>query len=840
MAEHDERAMNREEELMEQARHLWPLRRDGNARTCMRVGKELRRQAQAEHLLQPYLYANFEIMNAAQSTLEPEVAREAAMQNIALLESPERARRFQADYSEAAYDDTVAWMSACAYDNLAVATAMMHGYNSPGMQSVIGEGIHICHRTGKLKCIVCFREYATDVHLAADDLEMALHHARASAARINPDHERRWIGARNETRILLLQGRLSAAWDAGCRAMELAAVYHSPSTAVQETAVLMRTILRAGGRDQAIPVPAMPLAPRSPRDEHPEQDFHEDILAALEAVQGGQVDNAIEKLTWWDRWLTGQRCLHHWFETRLRLIAAHRLSGQPARADSLARQLEDKARQAFDYLTLRRLKLMMEDGKSPLPLAAPIEKAVPVAVPPSAPGAAGAAPASPPGVETGPLGPVIEELRQALAQAAGQQQPLDPIVGRILGIAPGEVIHENDAGYLLHLLSLIIRVVERDADVWAWTQALATRFPKAGIVLNLKAAIADTLRHRENSPLAANFSVDEIREWFRQSLELLPDGTGSFFRAAQFYAGIEEYGEAERCLARSCRLDRTNRIAALQLSNIYANTDRPSDALAVLDMCLREGGAEPGVLWEAGLLAVRLQRCESALSYFDAFAGLVPDQPWTEYYRALALLGLNRHADAAAAIEREAPHAADGHLHILAVRASAAAGLGDLAALRELIEEFLALPLREVGNLTASGIADNCGRVWSAATALPPEDPSRDRLANHLIATTMSPEALWEERRHRGQKAAGLSHYLCILRQPLDGRWADWPGRLPGQEAWPAYRIQYGVLAATEEEAAQKALEVHARCYPLPAEVLAVQQAGTGYTRAESFGVRLG
>ena len=106
--------------------------------SAMRATLEAKRLAKAERRLVAYLMANFYVMNVSQDLFDPRAGREAAVENIALLESPDRARTFQGDYDEAHYEHTVQWMSACSYDNLATATAILQGYNSPGMQACIG------------------------------------------------------------------------------------------------------------------------------------------------------------------------------------------------------------------------------------------------------------------------------------------------------------------------------------------------------------------------------------------------------------------------------------------------------------------------------------------------------------------------------------------------------------------------------------------------------------------------------------------------------------------------------------------------------------------------------
>ena len=112
-------------------------------------------------------------------------------------------------------------MTACAYDNLATHTAEIHGFNSEGMHQSISDGIEVCRRTGKLACITCFREYACDVHKAADDLDMALHFSRLglSSGQENSPNDRRCISALNAGNILHLTGELEQAEEMCLRAL---------------------------------------------------------------------------------------------------------------------------------------------------------------------------------------------------------------------------------------------------------------------------------------------------------------------------------------------------------------------------------------------------------------------------------------------------------------------------------------------------------------------------------------------------------------------------------------------------------------------------------------------
>src|SRR4051812_17487047 len=91
--------------------------------SAFRLADDLIRLARRERRLMPMLRAQFELVNVAQDLFEHHRGRDVSVEMIALLESPERAAQVQADYDEAEYADTRAWMTACAYDNLAKHTA---------------------------------------------------------------------------------------------------------------------------------------------------------------------------------------------------------------------------------------------------------------------------------------------------------------------------------------------------------------------------------------------------------------------------------------------------------------------------------------------------------------------------------------------------------------------------------------------------------------------------------------------------------------------------------------------------------------------------------------------
>ena len=69
-------------------------------------------------------------------------------------------------------------------------------------------------------------------------------------------------------------------------------------------------------------------------------------------------------------------------------------------------------------------------------------------------------------------------------------------------------------------------------------------------------------------------------------------------------------------------------------------SERPRDALAVLDLCLREGCDDAQVAWEAALAAFRLDQYDVQLTYLDKFESMTEADAWACYYRATALLEL--------------------------------------------------------------------------------------------------------------------------------------------------------------------------------------------------------
>jgi hypothetical protein len=487
------------EPLLAQVEQVHQLREKSLNQSAYRLADDIRRTAKSQQKLIPFLSASFGIMNISQHLFDPAMGRDAALESIALLESPERARAFQGDYETRSYEHYVHWMSACSYDNLAIAIGRMNGYNSEGMQACIADGIAVCRRTGKLSCVTCFREYATEVFRAADDLAMAGHQARTNSAKPveNPRNDRRWVGAFDETEIAMLLGQLERATECCRKTIELAPLYHTRSISDYKTATLLATILLVSGKaseiDASVAALAMPgpnESPMTPPGENLEYDLLVAQTRALAASLSGDHDSAIDILTDWDRTLSIKSALSAWFEVRLRLIAAHRFAGRAQNIAALSRQLEQKAGAARDFLSLRRLKVMSEPGwiSCPFPSVAPF-KSGPFAAPSdksasqsvAATGDGGpsavAAPATP-GDEQGPLFETISAIGVAMHEelVASQQQSRPPqlseIARRLIELGNGPVTHRRDAGALIFLASRMSFAFTDLLAIWEWAKAI--------------------------------------------------------------------------------------------------------------------------------------------------------------------------------------------------------------------------------------------------------------------------------------------------------------------------------------------------------------------------------
>jgi tetratricopeptide (TPR) repeat protein len=426
----------------------------------------------------------------------------------------------------------------------------------------------------------------------------------------------------------------------------------------------------------------------------------------------------------------------------------------------------------------------------------------------------------------------LEELRSRVQSKLTESPSPDfsSELARLLALSPGEVTSADDAARFIHLLAVLCQHAPPQAKAWDWAMELAARYPSHPGVLSLVASLGDQLRNTENSPLVDAIQPADLEEMIRLSMELDPDGPGSFARAGTYFLNQGNDAEAQRCFARAFQLDQSSSFIALRLAEIDSRLDRMPDALDVLDACIREGQAERDVFWQASLLASTLGRHESALRYLDSIEVAQPGAKWVQFYRSTALLDLKRFAEAADAIEQEAARLnIPTALHVHTSRAAAAAGLGHVDAVHQHIAAAVDTPLGIVNYLSRASIMSCYVRLWSAAMLLPKDDTARQRLEDRLLASGLTPAGFWDHHRELAEKTPGLNHYWCELRQAVDARWSDQGCSLPGQEKWKAYRIQYGVLASDEADARRQIVDWQSRSAPLPPTVESITLDGGPY-----------
>jgi tetratricopeptide (TPR) repeat protein len=601
----------------------------------------------------------------------------------------------------------------------------------------------------------------------------------------------------------------------------------------QDPAAVTATLAAAGGSDGA-------GGARLPAGERPDLELRWAFGDALRACVRGDHAGAITLLADWDRRLTERHCLHDWFETRLRLIAAHRLAGHRDKAQALARPLEQRARKAHDWLTARRLARLLDPDESPSPLAllAPLTSGpfagaatrVSVATPAGAPapGPSGAEPPEERPREATPLEEFLNGLVER-AEAAEDDAGRAAVLDDVLAVPPATVTHPADACRLLNLARLLVGDGARGEAIWQWAEAVAGRFVRHAPALSLLGALGDVLRG-SGERMAGRIPRERVERLLRQALDLDPDDAGNFARAGAYFLSEGNYGEAERCLARGFRLQRDSGFLASRLAEVYNQTERPRDALAVLDLCLREGCGDAQVAWDAALAAFRLEQYDVMLTYLDRFEEMADADAWACYYRATALLELGRPEEASAALDEAERRDPLKLFPVDILRACAASALGQPERFRGLLGRTLAVRLAGVDYLTVTGLNNLFSRLWKASACLPEGDPLRTELRERVLQAGLAPDELFEEQRQRGDEVRGINYYRCLVRQPLDGGWAKAQGCLSGQGNWTAYHIVWGVLAADEDDAGRRVLQWQAHCYPLPAEVEETELESEGFT----------
>ncbi len=856
--------------LREQAREL--------ISTCefassFRLHGELRRRARSEHRAEAYVFGTFYQMDQAQYLLDFQLMRERAIELIALLENEEKIRQIQADLPREQYDYLVYSMSSCAYENLAEATGLLEGYNSEGMHACIADGIQICRRTGKTGCISCFREYACDVYMSADDAEIAAHQCRMvqDQDRAWSDRgDRRWLATIKLAWLDALHGRFGEAVDGSTQATGLSAAesVSMPIESQLRVGLIRDAILMAAGRPPEFAETAV-FSSFPERGQCPLFDHWLDLNQALLATRCADWDQAFQLLTNWDQRLQKTSGTHLWFETRLRLIAAKLLSGDRQSAEKLSNQLEQRARTAHDYLTLRRLQVLLDaDSPSPIALLVPTNRTTaesqwgqgphwsqieqpaaqksvetPAETGPETAledpdSRAVVADVNPvfdqPVPENTPLAGVIETLRKrakAFSEEPSREEFLS-IREELLAFEPSVVSHREDACSLIHLMTFFVGTADDGEFVWKWANSLVAGYRDNAMALSVLGTLGDALRNSGNEVMQERVTVERTEQLHRKAMELDSTRAGVFLRAGLHYVSLDNHGEAERCFARAFRLERADGSIARHLSELYRGTDRPKDALHVLDLSLREGCTDPQVAFDAGMLAFRLGQYDSCTTYLERYEQQSGPEEWLNYYRSICSYEQANYDKALEFAEREQQVTGKNGWHLEVVRVISKARKGDLSGAQEHLADVLKTPFYEVDYLSVTGLTELIQRLAVVAEDVLGDEQTVERLERRMLRSGLMPDSWFQfQRENQGMEAReNIQLYRCLLYQPLDESWFEDPDRLCEQEAWKSYLTEWGVLAGTEEEAAEIALRYQGMCADLPAEIREVMVADGSYT----------
>lgn len=842
---------------------------------CFEEFGVVRTRAENEGRALYFVNAIFMQMTQAGNLLQFRTVREYAIQLISLLQKPEEIYRVQPDFPEDLHEFLIFELSPCAYENLADAAGELEGYNSNGLQDSISGGIQVCRNIGKPGCIQCFREYAAEVYLAADDLELVRHQCQNVL-----DHDGHWQNRGNRRYLAMttlgwleaLQGDFEGALEKYEQALKLTGEQGVNVKLAAQFEVLshMDEVRLVLGLEPMIP--NHEIYQQLPEPEQvPRWQLKLDQLAALQAAIQGETDVADQILSGWDRKLSRLGALALWFENRLRLLALRRQCGGHS-LEGLAETLEEKATRADDWLTIRRLNEIM-DGVPELSLLGIRRKtgagAHPVneldAKKSDGPSLAGSQQESMLGesgtgqesdsvqtvsVQTDsvqkdsmqtnseeqdsefPLKEMLAGFRSRIFDAMenGTPEQMVDVVADLQDIGPEEARTLRDTQAVLFTMSLLINPQLDVAwqPVWKWANRLAARFQGNGVVLSLLAAIGNEIRLLEDDPENSPISADRLEQLFNRSLELEKNGPLTYTRAGAFFLERGEFGQAEKCFARGFKLDRTNPEIVLSLAEVYEMTQRERDALHVVDLSLREGCASSDVCWRAMQLALMLRRFEALLTYVDTYHELVEPGSPSHFFRGIALLNLERTEEALESfrLEREDIFG-DRDFHCCVGEAVARLTLESAGHLRqdpgfrELLDRCLETPLVSIDYIPFEDVVMLHEMLWKRLKQVDDFDEDVARLESRMLIGGFMPDEYFDELREE-EPESELKFIAVLVEQSLGEDWPEHPGCHPGQESWGHYLAEWGVVAADEDEAREMVAEIQRRCYDGPVDFVEV------------------
>ena len=814
-------------------------------KTSFDKNAELRMRAKQEGRVQYYVDGTFFQMDQAQYLLEYNTMRERAIELISLLSDHEQLLKIESDIPVDFFEYAVFAMRPCGYENLAEATGSMEGYNSDGLHDCISDGLQVCRSVGKMGCINCFREYACDVYLAADDFELAQHQCQTV---VNHEGEwqargnRRWLGQNKLAWMDTLRGDLAEAKNG----FEKALYYtQEPDVSLKlesrfKVLVELDAVLIARGEE-----------PRLPKDEIFAQlpadnecvlfDMKRAWNRALQAAVAKDYAAAEKILSQWDRTLRSKKATHFWFENRLRQIACKRLTGDIAGAENLAETVEERAKEANDWLTIRRLNDIVGGSNDPSPLGVSLAtKSTAGSVSATIPQDAENKKPERNDPEISPeckehLDTLSERLREAMQSNDGDSavSQILSVVDELTTVTTEQCQNWTDSACYLNMMLSISRIYvgDRTMVIWKWANKIASEHQKNGYIISLLAAVGHYISRAAEDPENCSITEDRLRQLFKRSLQLVTDGPGTYFRAGEFFESVGDVGESERCYARSFKLARADGDVATKLASLYNDTERPRDALHVLDLCLREGTDYPLVAYHAARTALDLEQYEPMMTYLDRFLefdDIEMNSP-VPYLQAVGHLHIGNSEQALESIELEST-LSEGQFHCDVVRACAASEFGDAQTAAEFFEKAVRVPLSQLDYLPPRDVAYLLRLLLKFKAGVSTSTELRTTLENRLLAIGEMPNEYFDAQREQRPTGEELMFYFVLISQPLDESWGQSENCLPVSAEWDHYMAEWGALAENEEQAAEYVLELQSRCYAdVPAIVLEVREESGPY-----------
>ena len=825
--------------------------------TTLRLAEEAHRKAKSEKELIHLLNANFYIMNSANSSMRYQRAVEACLETIPLLESEEEASKLQPDFEASDYYQHQWWLSACTYDNLATATAALQGNNADGLHQCIADGISVCQRTGKTQCITCFREYATEVFLASDDLEMARKHAEINAnKKTGESKERVWVSTRDLIGMAMLEGNYESARRLFDKApSEIGDYYNSEKaksdcyTKLEEFKLMLGEL---SSEDEMTKSRSQTPELRA-ADENPRAKFELDKNDALQQALQGDYENAAKSLSLWDRELLGKSHLKDWFDVRLRILAIlFKSEPQGKRFEKLSKQLLEKARAANDWLTVRRFNCLANGSVEWTPLAligTPTLGLFAHDGDPQNVDVSRESQVKQPGQQPEP-----EKLPMDFGEDSELARALDSIQPRFIELLASEYQDKSEAesiwqellnldtatapapqvGRLLYLADGLSWHVESPWTKFQWLQLKLEEFPDDARILSLAANLADTfielhekaIDNEENDALPKELDFDWVGLQHENAIKISGDLASVFSRAGGFYFRRGNLDKAERYLARASRLDRTDAFAALKLSEIYADSDRQLDALNVLDLCIRSGCEDSEVIWAAVMAAKTLGKYEELLTYAARFDELVEDYPWSCYYSADALLELKRYEEAHEKAKQLAELDDSVPLATLSMQAMSLKHMGRTEEANKLVRTCINLKFSDSVQMSPPGALAAVDRLFNSISE---ESGLRTELANRFAPGGFLPEEYFETLVDEESASCKVRFFVIVMMQTLGPNWSDAMNAFPFQFEWQTASQNYGVIAEDGDQAAKIAQEFHAMHWPSGCSVEAVNETDHEY-----------